>query len=177
MDEEQAKQPDEQVPAKWQPSEDVPVIPPVHEESDSGIMARWSEAAIAVVTNIKQDTPKGRALATRCLASADLKTRNVVGQKIAATHFFAHTVEVTNTDTGEISKKVRVVLLLIDGRTVSTTSKACVRCLSVIAQHTKGKEWNPPIVLEVREFPTDNGQSYCDMREVAADEPPSSKKK
>jgi hypothetical protein len=177
MSDETKVQTEENVPAAWQPNQTTPVIPLVHEESDSGIMARWSDAAIAVVTNIQQQTPKGRAIATRCLASADLKTRNVVGQQIRATHFFAHTVEITNTDTGEITKKVRVVLVLEDGRTVSTTSKACVRCLSVIAQATKGKAWDPPIILEVREFPTEDGRSYCDMREVPDEDVKQTKKK
>lgn len=153
-----------------------PVIPAQVEETDGQIMARWTEAAIAVKTNIPIDNPKGRAMTTRCLAQADLKIRSAVGQILAVVYYFAHVAEVTDTETGEVTKKVRVVMVLEDGRTVSTMSNACIRTLAVLSQHTKGQIWDPPILLEVREWPLEGGRSYCDMREVVREDRPRSKK-
>lgn len=145
-------------------------------ETDDGLIAQWSSAATAVSTNIDTKSDQGRALVTRCLSNADMKSRNAVGQILEAVAYFAHVIEVPDKKTGEILKKVRVVLVLNDGRTFSTTSKSCVRCVALIAASKNGKPWNPPILLEVREFPLEDGASYCDMREILRIDPPKGKK-
>lgn len=148
----------------------APVPKVITEQSDATLIAQWKDNTAAVATNITPDTPRGRGLMTRCLATADLKTRNAVGQHVEATHFFAHIAEVMNKQTGEVSQRVRVVLVLKDGRTLSTMSGGCVKALGLIASATHYAEWNPPIMLEFREFPTEDGKSYCDVREVVREE-------
>ncbi len=141
-------------------------LPAIITESDEGVMMQWTNAAFAVATNIDGNEPEGRAMLTRCMSTADLKTRSAVGSVLEAEAFFAHVVEIADMETGEIAKKVRCVLVLTDGRTWSTTSRACVRTISVLAKATQGRQWNPPIRLEVREFPLEGGRTYCDLREV-----------
>jgi hypothetical protein len=145
-------------------------VPMRVEETDEGVMARWDSSAAAISTNIDMTSSKGRAMMTRCLATADLKTRAAVGQVLEAVAFMAHPIEIEDKETGEITRKVRVVLVLKDGRTVSTSSRACVRAISVLARATQGGKWDPPIKIEVREFPLEGGRSYCDMREVPSEE-------
>lgn len=152
-----------QTPTQEMQSQQVPMV---REETDEGIMMRWTDAAINVATNIDMQDEEGRAMLTRCMSTADLKTRNGIGLQIEAVAYFAHVVEITDTETGQIDKKVRAVLVLKDGRTFSTSSKACVRTISVLAKATQGKAWDPPLLLEVREFPLEGGRSYCDLREV-----------
>lgn len=135
-------------------------------ETDGDLMIRWDEGATAIRTNLDVTNSKGRALMTRCMATADIKTRNAVGQPHEVTGYMAHVVEIADMATGEVFKRVRVVLTLADGRTLSTTSNACVRAISLLAQATKGAPWDPPIIIEIREHPLDGGKSYCDLREI-----------
>jgi hypothetical protein len=138
----------------------------IQEQTDGDMIARWASSAEAIATNIDVKTEEGRILAGKCGGTADLKTRSVVKQVIVVTGFYAHIAELTNRLTGEVSRKIRVVLILDDGRTVSTMSGPCTNSLSkMIRMREKGfAKW--PIHIETQEYPLEGGKSYCDMREV-----------
>lgn len=151
---------------------------PVRIEEDGGMIATWTTNAPIVASNVSQSSPAGRALVSRALATADLKTRSAVGQILEAVAFVAHSAQITDQQTGEIHHKTRCVLILKDGRTWSTMSQGCIRTIHYISHVTESKEWDPPIRLEVREFPLEGGKSYCDLREVLPpNEPPITGKK
>ena len=140
-------------------------------ESDGDMIARWQNDAEAIATSIDVRTDDGRILAGKCGGTADLKTRNIVGQVIVATGFYAHVAEVANGETGEVMRKIRVVLILDDGRTVSTMSGPCARSLSKMIKLRADGHAKWPIHIETREYTLESGKSYCDMREVLMDSP------
>lgn len=135
-------------------------------ETDGDLIAQWEDNATAVAMSFSQESPETSQLVSRCMSTADLKTRSLVGQVVAVVGFFAHVAELTDAVTGEVQRKIRCVLVLDDGRTVSTMSKACVRQIAMFHRMRGGKPWDPPIYIETREFQLEAGKSYCDMREV-----------
>ncbi len=123
----------------------------------------------SAVSNLDQGGASGRALVTQALASCELRTRDVVGQVLDVVGFVAHVAEVVDQMTGECTRKLRCVLVLADGRQVSTMSAACIRSLRYLAQTMPEGPWQPPLRLQIRSHPLEGGKSYCDLREMPPD--------
>jgi hypothetical protein len=151
------------VPPKEEPS----LLDKMVEDQDERLMASWSRNSPVAFTNLDQSGPAGRAMVTRAMATADLKTRSAVGHTIKVIGYVAHVATLTDKVTGECTTKMRVVLFLEDGKTLSSMSSAVVRTVRYLATVCANHLWEPPIELEVREHALDGGKSYCDMREVA----------
>lgn len=147
----------------------------VHEETDGDLITRWTESAEAVATSIDCTNEAGQVLLSKCMSTADLKTRSAVGQTLAVVGYVAHVAEVTSED-GEVLRKIRAIILLDDGRTLSTMSKPCLRVIGRIAKMRGPGPWTPPAYVTVSEHPLAAGKSYCDMRQIEAPREPSSRK-
>jgi hypothetical protein len=158
---------------------DEKLLDTILEDESERLMMSWTRGTTIAHTNLDQSGPAGRVMVSRALATADLRTRSVVGQTIKVIGYVAHVAQLTDKITGEISNKMRVVLFLDDGRTLSTMSAGCVRLVQYLGVTLGRQKWDPPILIETREFPLPEGKSYCDMREVmpTSETPPAKKGK
>lgn len=157
-------------PPKDEPAQaDEELLDKIMEEESERLMMSWTRGTAIAHTNLDQTGPAGRVMVTRALATADIRTRQVVGQTIKVVGYVAHVAQLTDKITGEVSNKMRVVLFLEDGRTLSTMSAGCVRLVQYLGVTLGRQKWEPPILIETREFPLPEGKSYCDMREVMPD--------
>lgn len=152
--------------AKQQEREYLPAQVVSEEE---GAMLRWTNDSPVAASNLDQSGPAGRALVTQALASSDLRTRDVVGQTLEVVGYVAHVAEVEDPKTGECLTKLRVVMILNDGRQVSTMSAACIRTLRYLAKSMPTGRWEPPLRLQIKSHPLEGGKSYCDLRELPPD--------
>lgn len=152
------------LPAPKEPEQPLKVV----EDDGDGVIARWIQGGPITATNMPQDGPQGRALVTQALSTPELRTRDVVGQPLSVVGYVVHIAELTDKITGEITRKLRAVLILEDGRMVSTMSAACIRTLHYLAKTAGKAKWEPPLILEIKTHPLEGGKSYCDMREIAA---------
>lgn len=145
-----------------------------HIEQDGDLVAEWLSDTPLAASNLDQVGPAGRAMVTQAMATADLRTRSGVGHVIDLIGYVAHVAELTNKETGECTRKLRVVLFLADGKTLSTMSAGCIRAIRYIAKQMGDGKWDPPVRVEIREHPLEGGKSYCDLREL---EPEKTKEK
>lgn len=129
-------------------------------------MATWDTAASAYRTNIDGRQPTGRRMVSRCLSTADMKIRNAAGQRHNIVAFYAHGVVLTDKETGEVTPRIRLVMVRDDGKTISTFSEPCINAFSAIVRHLDNGPIDPPLCIEIREWPLGEGRSYCDLREV-----------
>ena len=143
----------------------TPNTPVLRQEAEKNEIARWEENP-DVRSNIALDTKEGATMMMRCLSTADMRVRNAVGQIVECVGYVAHMVEITDTETGEVADKTRVVLLLADGRTLSMMSRACVRAMRMLSRIMPAGRWEPPVRMEFKEYPLEGGKSYVDMRVV-----------
>lgn len=142
---------------------------PARMETHDGVMARWSAASKAVKTSIDPKTPRGRAAISKCMASADKKIRNAVGDIHDIVDYFAHVVELADVNSGEVGLRIRLVMVKSNGQTISTFSKACVEAFGFLAQFMGPGPWEPPLRITIKEQPGSNGHTYCELQEVAPD--------
>ncbi len=137
------------------------------QEGDDNGMAVWDETSRAIRTSIDETTDEGRRLCSRVLMGADMKIRNAAGQTHPIIAFFAHGVMLKTPIAGEIVPKIRLVMIRQDGKTISTLSEPCIKAFAYLARCKGAGPWREPLWIEVREFPTGEGKSYCSLCEVA----------
>lgn len=134
-------------------------------------MARWDEKSKVMKTSIDDSKPEGRRLVSRCLAGADMKIRNAAGRRHRMVHFFAHVVLLQPKAEGELpTPKIRAVIVLDDGKTISTMSGPCIDGLAYIVNRAGPGPYDPPIEIEIKEVPMTAEQSYCVLFEAEPEE-------
>lgn len=131
----------------------------VHDD-ETGAMAMWDEAAVAVRCNFNDDTPAGRQLGSKLRMKADQKLQDVVGAELKVVYFLAHAAQVTSFVDGEIVEKIRLAMLLTDGAVVDTMSSPFVKGFAYVALRAGPGPWDPPILFETRKVPLSGGRSY-----------------
>lgn len=145
------------------PRENLPAV--VTDEAD-GVIARWETAGARIITNISNPTPADNVMIINALSVTDARTRDVVGQELPLIGYVAHTVEIVNKQTGEVSTLMRVVMILADGRLISTMSKGVVRTLGYLSKVNPTKKWTPPLMVKIESHPLPEGQSYCTLKQI-----------
>lgn len=139
-------------------------------ETHIGVMARWDQTSRAMKTSIDPREQRGRALISQCMEAADLNIRNAAGQIWPIVDFFAHEVELLVEETGEMTRKIRLVMVCSDGRMISTVSEPCIRTFAMLSQFYGPGPWEPPVMIRVREHKGKNGHTYCTLAEVVVAE-------
>lgn len=160
-----------------QPDEEKAMVPMppsgrgIVQEQEGNLLAKWSETTPTYVTNLDVSTPTGRAMLTQALAKATRKTRNMVGQRIEAIGFVVHEATVADSATGEYAIRLRGAIIDESGIVCSTMSGPVLSTLCALAKARGKGKWDPPSILEIREWPLEEGKSYCDMIEIAPEPP------
>lgn len=155
----------ETVDAVNQPAGLISKAPMMQEQVD-GLLAIWDSQATAVRTSLDPSQQRGRALISQCLAQADHGILEVAKQELKVVEYFAHIGELENPATGELEAKIRCVLILEDGRKVSTWSPSAIKGFAFIAQMRGPGPWNPPLTIKVNVNKGKKGFNYATVSEV-----------
>lgn len=124
------------------------LAPQRQEENDETMLARWEEAAAGFAGSLDVSKPAGQEQLYKAMRKGDSTLSMRVNEWLPVTDWLAHVVELTNEQTGEIRKAMRLVLFLKDGSTVSTTSPVFNKGFSYAMKLNGRGPWSPP--LEVR---------------------------
>lgn len=148
------------------PAEEGQLVPVAGEDEEAGLLARWEKGAVIFCTTLDVETDYGRAMMSVAMETADMKTRNAVGNDQAVVDVVAHAVTITNPETGEITPTIRAVLILDNGKTLSTTSGPCIKSLAFLLKKWGKGPFIPPKIVRFREHAMGDGRSYCTLAEV-----------
>lgn len=147
-----------------------PVTPPaqpatVTERSEGSDIERWERRGVDIRASFDMTREEGMVLATQCLDTQELKTRNVVGQTLELIGVFAHVIEAVDEVDGEVNPRVRCVMLLADGRRVSTTAVAVCDTLSACYNMLGIGPWSPSMLARIGQTKSSRtGHEYCTMQ-------------
>lgn len=84
---------------------------------------------------------------------------DLIGKQIAVKHIVAHSVEIVDEDTGEVTDADRIVLVTPDGQSFACVSNGVRRSLQMIMALTNSMPpWDPAMVLEVSQKNTNKGR-------------------
>ena len=134
-------------------------------EDEYGI-AIWDSQAPPVMASFNLAGADGTQRASKMMVAADKKTRNVCGGVVAVVNFLVHGVRLIDKETFSEAKRVRCVLELDDGTTVSIMSEPCIKSLAFIMRGRKSGPFDPPVYLEFKEVPCGKEKSYCVCWEI-----------
>ena len=132
-------------------------------------LVRFQQSELPMVASWDLTTEQGRARVTVALDAPDLQTRNAVGRTLEVVHGLVHVIGLPDQETGEVRPKVRAVLFLADGQTLSTTSAPCLKMLGWLFRSWGQSPWNPPRKLRFSERKGSGPNNYCTVREIVDD--------
>jgi len=139
-------------------------------ETHDALLMQWDRSASAIRTSLDPQTQRGRALITQCLEAADHGIAELGNQVVEVSDFFAHIGELENPATGEMEPKTRCVLVLKDGRRVSTWSPSAIKGFAFLANLAGPGPWNPPLKIRIRLCKGKSGFNYATISEVISEE-------
>lgn len=127
-------------------------------------------------TNIDLKSHKGQVLAVRCLQNSDFTSDDVIGVPITVVMALCHSVEIVDSQSGEVVAAPRTVLVMEDGKTVSFVSNGILQSLRLLSKFYGHGPWCPGIRVVIRQITTRLKRRTFVM-ELAADESPATKGK
>ena len=93
-----------------------------------------------------------RARLYRAMTNPDHKISDCINQEIALTDVFVEMVEMSNDETGEISRVPRCVLFAADGQTYAATSSGIYNALRRLSMVYGAPHWDDPIPVVIRQL-------------------------
>ena len=93
-----------------------------------------------------------RARLYRAMTNPDHKISDCINQEIALQDVFVEMVEMSNDETGEISRVPRCVLFAADGQTYAATSSGIYNALRRLSMVYGAPHWAEPIPVVIRQL-------------------------
>jgi hypothetical protein len=139
------------------PNEQVPCIK----------ASSWELANDEFRTNLKRDTPRGKAMLLNAMSPADIDLGPEGTVVFIAVAYVCYNDEVESQETGEVVRCVRTVFIDREGRTFRTTSESGLRKVAAMMAVYTPQEWAVGIAMRVTlrksRLP---GRHYHDIRVV-----------
>ena len=130
-------------PMEW----DVPMLPPIE-----------SIPAGRMVCSLRPNNREEAEQVKRMWKESDCTASDLVGQVVAVRHLLIHSVRRVSRETGEESVQPRIVLLLDDGRVVSTSSESLYRAIAVdSAVDGRFPPFDPPYKVKIAQRKASDG--------------------
>ena len=98
------------------------------------------------------ETREERARLYRAMTNPDHKISDCINQEIALVDVFVELVEMSNDETGEISRVPRCVLFAADGQTYAATSSGIYNALRRLSMVYGAPHWAEPIPVVIRQL-------------------------
>jgi len=147
----------------------------VREQQPGDMLALWSKQQDAFLTSVRQEAPEAKQLVMKCLGKSDATLKELVNVELPVRHWFLHEVALVNEATGEEIPSLRLVLLLADGRMVSTTSAVVGKAWGTLVKLYGDGPWEPPVRVTVKSIKGRGPNSYLAIADVKRDEPAGTK--
>jgi hypothetical protein len=112
---------------------------------EEGAMIAWDKRGGAFRSSLETETEEGKSKMMRCLQRGDVGSKDYVNKVFHMEHYYVHPILRTDPLTGEIEPRFRIVMLDPDGKTLSTSSKACADMLNAAIRLYKNGPWKPPL--------------------------------
>lgn len=117
-------------------------------EQEGGALVSWDEKPAAFIASFDAFSPDGQALFWKALQKGDRLLSQVVNVELPVVNYFVHEAERIDEQTGEVKRGPRLVMILRDGSTVSTSSTVFMKGFRyAIGMHGKGP-WEPPLMMK-----------------------------
>jgi len=120
-----------------------------------------------IFTTLDRSTDEGKDRYIAAMGTADLRIQDLVNKTFQVTDLVAHHAELSDQTTGEVINKVRLVMFLADGKTLSCCSEGIYRSLKVITGEYGLPSKASPFSLEIIPITTRNGRQTYNLRKVA----------
>jgi Phage Single-stranded DNA-binding protein len=135
---------------------------PAQQREVDGVPTLWEQLSIdnnfAVSTSFPQDNINSRMLVLEVIEAPAVKGSAMVGQVIQISDYIAHSVQLPNSETGEIIQAARLVLPQPDGVPVEFISVGAIQSLQRIAKMAgRLPPYDPPIQVKITEVRTRKG--------------------
>lgn len=107
-------------------------------------------------TNLNPETDEEKSTLVACQMKADQVMETVLNTWIQVKHWFAHKVELKDTESGELREATRLVLMSPEGTTTSTVSGPFANGWRFVLQVYGNGPYDPPIEVKPYKVPGRN---------------------
>ena len=142
----------EMVPA--QAGEIIPAMP----NGKMAIPQSWGVGQLAgeLITSIDDSTEEGRDRVLQAMSNPDANAQEFLGQVVRVTDVTMHPIEFPDKKTGELTKTVRTLLHLDDGKVIDIRSDGILKSLYLVFRYKKLPPWRPYLACRFTQDPSSN---------------------
>lgn len=127
-------------------------------------------------TSLDLEKHDNKKLVMRCLGECDERLKQCINAQIEVANIFAHMVDITDDESGEISAQPRIVLINPDGYTWECVSNGIQRDISALVWLYGKPPWNPPLKVIPRLIDLKSGRNMLKLELVDDTKPAKSKR-
>lgn len=120
-------------------------------------------------TSLDKTNPTHKHLIMRCVGDCDHRLKDCINLELEITDVFAHRVELTNEQTGEIQIAPRIVLITKQGETVECVSEGVHRDLAMLMWLYGKPPWQTPLLVTPKLIQLDGGRNLLKLKLVDPD--------
>lgn len=120
-------------------------------QTAESLLEKIDNTNLALRTTFTMDTPEGQDMAFAALQSSEPLSEHL-GEVINLVHFMGQTINVADENTGEMSIRVRTIILDDKGKAYSATSDQLLNSLvTLTAVYGPPAQWSEPKPIVVKE--------------------------
>ena len=108
-------------------------------------------------TSLDRTNPEHQGIMVKCLGTADKRSDDVLNQILTIKHVLAHNVDLVDSQTGEVTPSVRIVLVTMDNETIGTVSKGIFSSLQSITSIVGQPPYDQGLRVRIKPVTTRNG--------------------
>lgn len=120
-------------------------------------------------TSLDKDNERHKRIIMRCVGDCDHRLKDCINMELQITDVFAHRVELTNEQTGEVTVAPRCVIITVQGETVECVSEGVYRDLSMLMWLYGKPPWSTPLLVSPKLVQLDGGRNLLKLKLVDPD--------
>ena len=119
------------------------------EKREGDLLSSFTGETVFNCTSLKNDTKEEKQILYKAMSNPDKRLGDCINQVIHVKDLFMEEVEMTNEETGEITKCPRIVLIDEDGVSYQSVSFGIFNALKRVISVFGNPTWEDPIPLKV----------------------------
>lgn len=120
-------------------------------------------------TSLDKNNPTHKLIIMRCVGDCDHRVKDCINMELPITDVFAHRVELTNEQTGQVQTAPRCVLITYHGETVECVSEGVYRDLCMLMWLYGKPPWKPPLLVTPKLVQLDGGRNLLKLKLIDPD--------